>query len=88
MRNGSPFAGVSVTFAVTEGGGSLSIQTTTTNANGRAESTLTLGPNFGINTVSVSAAGIPVSVTFHATADHPRIPLVDTGGLQLDSRPL
>ena len=50
-ENGSPFAGVSVTFAVTGGGGTLSIHTTTTDANGRAESTLTLGPNFGTNTV-------------------------------------
>ena len=57
-ENGSPFAGVSVTFAVTGGGGTLSIHTTTTDANGRAESTLTLGPNFGTNTVFVSAAGI------------------------------
>ena len=71
-ENGSPFAGVSVTFAVTGGGGTLSIHTTTTDANGRAESTLTLGPNFGTNTVSVSAAGIDeVRVTFNAIADNP-----------------
>ena len=70
-ENGSPFAGVSVTFAVTGGGGTLSIHTTTTDANGRAESTLTLGPNFGTNTVFVSAAGIPVSLTFHAIGDNP-----------------
>ena len=70
-ENGSPFAGVSVTFAVTGGGGTLSIQTTTTDANGRAESTLTLGPNFGTNTVSVSAAGIEVRLTFHAIGDNP-----------------
>ena len=70
-ENGSPFAGVSVTFAVTGGGGTLSIHATTTDANGRAESTLTLGPNFGTNTVSVSAAGIEVRVTFHAIGDNP-----------------
>ena len=70
-ENGSPFAGVSVTFAVTGGGGTLSIHTTTTDANGRAESTLTLGPNFGTNTVFVSAAGIEGLVTFHAIADNP-----------------
>ena len=71
LNNGSVRNGVPVTFTVTEGGGTLSIQTTTTNANGRAESTLTLGPNFGINIISVAAAGIPVSVTFHAIADNP-----------------
>ena len=70
-ENGSPFAGVSVTFAVTGGGGTLSIHTTTTDANGRAESTLTLGPNFGTNTVFVSAAGIEVRLTFHAIGDNP-----------------
>ena len=70
-ENGSPFAGVSVTFAVTGGGGPLSIQSTTTDANGRAESTLTLGPDFGTNAVFVSAAGIEVRVTFNAIADNP-----------------
>ena len=70
-ENGSPFAGVSVTFAVTGGGGTLSIHATTTDANGRAESTLTLGPNFGTNTVFVSAAGIEVRLTFHAIGDNP-----------------
>ena len=70
-ENGSPFAGVSVTFAVTGGGGTLSIQSTTTDANGRAESTLTLGPDFGTNTVFVSAAGIEVRLTFHAIGDNP-----------------
>ena len=63
-----PFAGVPVTFAVTAGGGRLSVQSTTTDKNGRAESTLTLGPNLGTNTVSVSAAGVEERVTFTAVA--------------------
>ena len=87
-ENGSPFAGVSVTFVVTEGDGTLSIQTTTTDGNGRAESTLTLGPNFGTNTVSVSAAEIPVSVTFHATADTPEFLLSIPAGYSLIHVPL
>ena len=62
---------IDVTFAVTAGGGTLSETTVTTNANGRAESTLTLGPNLGANTVSVSAAGISQSVTFNAVATPP-----------------
>ena len=37
--------------------------------NGRAQSTLTLGPNLGTNTVQVSAAGIQGAVTFHAISD-------------------
>ena len=68
-ENGSTLAGVSVTFAVTAGGGTLSTTITRTDANGRAESTLTLGPNLGTNTVEVSAAGIEVPATFHAISD-------------------
>ena len=70
-QNGEAFAGVPVIFAITVGDGTLSVTSTTTDANGRAESTLTLGPNFGTNTVSVSAAGIEVSVIFNAIADNP-----------------
>ena len=62
-----PFEGVAVTFTVTSGGGTLSATSTTTNANGRAESRLTLGPDAGTNTVSVSATGIQEAVTFNDT---------------------
>ena len=68
-RNGAVFAGVPVTFAVTAGGGTLSVTSTTTDENGRAQSTLTLGPNLGTNIVEVSAAGIEVPATFHALSD-------------------
>ena len=65
-ENGSPFAGVSVTFTVTEGGGTLSATSVTTDIKGRAESTLTLGPNPGANTVTVSVTGIQEQQTFYA----------------------
>ena len=68
-ENGSALVGVSVMFAVTGGGGILSTQSTTTNENGRAQSTLILGPNLGTNTVQVSATGIRGLATFHAIAD-------------------
>ena len=68
-ENGSALVGVSVTFAVTAGGGSLSTTITRTDGKGRAHSTLTLGPNLGTNTVQVSAAGIAVPATFHAISD-------------------
>ena len=68
-ENGSALAGISVTFAVTAGGGTLSTTITRTDTNGRAQSTLTLGPNLGTNTVQISAAGIEVPVTFHAVSD-------------------
>ena len=64
--NSVTFEGVPVTFAVTAGGGTLSAANTTTDANGRAESTLTLGPNSGVNTVTVSVTGIQEEPTFNA----------------------
>ena len=67
--NGSALSGVSVRFAVTAGGGTLSTTITRTDTNGRAQSTLTLGPNLGTNTVEVSAAGIESLVTFYAISD-------------------
>ena len=60
---------VPVTFTVTAGSGTLSVTSTMTDENGRAESTLTLGPNPGTNAVEVSAAGI--TVTFNALAVAP-----------------
>ena len=64
-RNGFALVGISVTFTVSGGGGTLSTTVTKTDANGRAQSTLTLGSNRGTNTVQVSADGIEVPVTFH-----------------------
>ena len=66
--NSGAFPGVPVTFSVTAGGATLSTQSTTTDEHGRAESTLTLGPNLGRQTVEVSAAGIEQTVTFVAVA--------------------
>ena len=70
VRDGSSvaFAGVPVTFAVTAGGGTLSAPNTTTDTNGRAQSTLTLGNTAGANTVRVSVQGISQTATFTATA--------------------
>ena len=65
-ENGLTFEGVPVTFAVTAGGGSLNPPNITTEFNGRAESTFTLGQKSGTNTVRVSAEGISQSLTFSA----------------------
>ena len=64
-----PMAGVTVTFAVSESGGSLSTATATTDANGRAESTLTLGSDPGTNSVEVSVEGITEATIFNAVAE-------------------
>ena len=68
-ENGSALAGVAVTFAVTVGDGTLSTTITRTDTNGRAQSTLILGPDLGTNTVEASATGIKAPVTFHAISD-------------------
>ena len=68
-ERGQPFAGVPVVFTVVGGGGTLSVTNTTTDVDGRAESTLTLGPSLGANTVSVSASEIERVETFNAISD-------------------
>jgi len=63
-QNGSAVAGAVVTFSVTAGGGTLSPTTATTDTNGRARSTLTLGPDLGTNTVTATVEGLePVTFT-------------------------
>ena len=68
-ENLSTLEGVSVTFTVVAGDGTLSATHIMTDENGRAESTFTLGKNIGINTVSISAIGIQGTVTFNAVAE-------------------
>ncbi|MCE2440174.1 MAG: hypothetical protein J4F39_12200, partial [Candidatus Latescibacteria bacterium] len=67
-RVGVPVSGAEVTFTVIVGGGSLSVENATTDADGRAESVLTLGPEPVTNRVAVSVTGIPGSVSFTAVA--------------------
>ena len=71
LDDGFPLSGVSIIFAITAGGGTLSAPRVTTDYTGIAETTLTLGPNIGTNTVSVSAVGIEGTVTFNAVAEGP-----------------
>ena len=61
---GFPFEGVPVTFTFTSGGGTVDVINTTTDANGRAYSTLTPGSDDGVNTILVSAEEIQQTVTF------------------------
>ena len=70
-QRGNPMGGVTVTFAVIAGGGTLSAGTVTTNENGRAESTLTLGTEPGTNTVEATVEGISQTETFNAEATRP-----------------
>ena len=72
-----PLAGVSVTFTVISGGGTLSATNAMTGTNGRAESRLTLGPEMVTNRVSASVEGISESVTFSDVSELP-VPLPDS----------
>ena len=65
-ENDDPVSGVSVTFAVTAGGGTLSTTSATTGSNGRAQTRLTLGEELGANTVQARVAGLTDRVTFNA----------------------
>ena len=71
-QSDKPLPGVQVTFSVSSGGGTLSATSVTTDSNGRAENTLTLGPNPGTNTVTVSVTGSQEGQT--VTAEGIRIP--------------
>ena len=70
-ENGNPLEGVTVTFAVSAGGGTLSAGAVTTDANGRAGSTLTLGGDPGTVTVEASVEGISQSEIFNVEASLP-----------------
>ena len=59
-------SGVTVTFSVTGGGGSLSATSVVTNSRGRAQTTLTLGSEPGDNSVRASVSGVSTVVTFTA----------------------
>lgn len=63
----NPVSGATVTFAVASGGGTIAPVTATTNAQGLASTTLTLGRTAGPNTVTASTPGT-TPVTFTATA--------------------
>ncbi len=68
---GNLVAGVSVTFAVGSGGGTVTLTVVSTNASGIASPTSwVLGTTAGVNAVSASVTGVSGSpVTFSATGD-------------------
>ncbi len=63
--DGDPVVGVSVEFEVTAGGGSVSSGTTTTNSQGRASTSWTLGTSVDESHALQASAG-SVSATFSA----------------------
>ena len=65
---GKPLGGVAVTFAVAEGGGSVSNAVDTTNVAGTAATSWRLGERAGAQRVTASVAGVTGQVSFTATA--------------------
>jgi hypothetical protein len=67
--SGQPIANVTLQFSVSQGGGQVDPQERTTDSQGRASVTYTLGPSPGAaQQVTVSASGSDESATFTATA--------------------
>ena len=87
-ENRAPMPGITVRFTVTAGGGSLNLETTRTNANGRAWSLLTLGIRPGTNTVTASVIGLAETVTFTALGELLEFNLSLTAGINLIHVPL
>ena len=80
-EHGKPMVGKTVQFDILAGGGTLSAQTATTDAQGKAQVTLTLGAAAGINKVKASSEGIQSWVLFTpaATEEMPQ-PVADVNG--------
>lgn len=66
-KSGRPVPGASVSWDVVTGGGSVSPRSSTTDQEGQAQATWTLGTQAGQNTASASVSGV-TAVTFTATA--------------------
>src|SRR5688500_13464191 len=66
-EQGNPISGRAVAWVVGTGGGSVSSETTPTNAEGRATTNWTLGPAVGANSMNAVVSGVG-TVTFNATA--------------------
>jgi hypothetical protein len=73
--NSQPLPGITVVFAVTGGGGSVTPTSVTTNSSGEARATWTLGNSFVQNTLTATVFGLP-SVTFNARAVAPDTPIL------------
>ena len=76
-QKGISFEGVPVTFKVTGGDSSLSVENVNTDANGLAETTLTLGANVDTHMVEATAAEIDIPQTFTATVQIPEEFLIE-----------
>jgi plastocyanin len=71
---GGSLSGVTVSWTVAAGGGSLGGSTSTTNSQGQATNAYILGASAGTNTIRATVQGTSLSTTFTATATEPPPP--------------
>jgi hypothetical protein len=82
-QNGNPMSGVALSFTVPSSAGSLSATQATTDANGQASVTWTLGTVAGVDSLTISAASLPaLSVAVTALPDAPAAITAVTGDQQ------
>lgn len=74
-ESNQPLPGITVTFAVTAGGGTVAPTPVSTDARGEARTTWTLGNTFVQNTLTATVFGLP-SVIFTARAVAPDTPIL------------
>jgi adhesin/invasin len=67
-QNGQPAANVTVTWAITAGGGKTAPATSTTDATGATSTTWTIGDTVRVNTLSASVTGSSTTMQVIATA--------------------
>jgi hypothetical protein len=80
---GEPIPQASVSFAVTGGGGTLSLATVLTDTTGKASTNWTLGPTAGTQTVSATVTGLaPVTFTVTASAGAASVMTKNAGDTQ------
>ena len=80
--NGSPVAGVLVTWAIQSGGGSTSVATTKTDADGTATVAWTLGTIAGTDSLIASVDGATAIALFATANAGPAVALVKVSGDQ------
>lgn len=82
-QNGDGISGVTVDWAVTAGGGSLSASSSTSGADGRTSVVLTVGNSEATNTVTATVTGLTGSpVSFDAAGVAPAAITIDGGNNQ------
>jgi len=82
-NHGNPSAGVSVTWSVVSGGGSVAPTTGTTASDGTASAEFTLGPEAGVQGAQAEAGGLdgsPVQFTATAASNTGQVVLSVVGG--------